>query len=72
MSFDSDPYHFLELVKDKETGLYQWYCGSCGAGWRSPARPAQTSVLIFEKEFQEHVRKSHSLTPEDTKNWSVP
>jgi hypothetical protein len=72
MSFNDDPFHVLTLVKDIETGLYQWHCESCGAGYKSPARPAQTSVLMFEKDYQEHVRNSHALTPEDTKDWSVP
>jgi hypothetical protein len=72
MSFNNDPFHVLELVKDRETGLYQWHCESCGAGWRSPARDPLTPVSVFEKEFQEHVRNGHNYTPEDTKDWSVP
>jgi hypothetical protein len=70
MSWDWDPYRHQEFGLTAE-GNVVLYCGKCGMEKDiGPMVGMWVEALVVR--WREHVRDSHKLTPEDTRDWSAP
>lgn len=70
MSWDWDPFRHQEfgLTAENEVVLY---CGNCGMEKNlGPMDGMFIETLVAA--WREHVRRSHQITPEDTRTYSAP
>jgi hypothetical protein len=75
MSFSEDPYKHISVVYSN--GVFGWECNSCGADSRNRRDPARqefwsgrATIAEITSAFWNHIRVSHALSSEDTKDWS--
>lgn len=75
MSFSEDPYKHLSIViRDTGVfaGIYCWECSSCGAEVplaENAIAAASMPINTARHMFLQHVKRSHDLTSENTKDW---
>lgn len=68
MSFSANPYRCMTM-RTNEDGTYSWRCDSCGAESKKHF-VLEARLLDIRANYDEHLKKSHVLRPEDTATWS--